>query len=431
MSFIYADNFRGFSKCVIPLDGICFFVGENSTGKTSLLALINLLHSHSFWFNKTQFNSTDYEFGGFEDIVSADANASKNFTIGIANKYKNKDQPEMWNCVLTSYAEVDGLPSLEFAAQLKNNVVTCLHFKADILNFTQIKLEAPANERTAEEVFAVLESYANGDKSEYSEGNKILLGVPLFPLFSLITAFAEKREIKGDNFFDDAISVPKSMTWLAPIRTQPRRTYDGYGKDFSPDGEHTPYELRKLLKDKAKAKAFKKALREFGKSSGLFSDVGIHNMGRGAASPFELLIKLSASPLKIHTVGYGVSQALPVVVEMIVREKQSWIVVQQPEVHLHPRAQAALGDVIFEMARNEDKKFIIETHSDFLIDRFRLALKTVRQHKIVAKVFFFERHNEGNKFSIVEIKSNGEYSENQPETFRKFFIHENLNLIGI
>ena len=69
MRFLYLDNFRGFSNTVIPLKPVNFLVGENSTGKTSLLALLNLLSSSSFWLSQ-DFNSADYEFGGFKDILS-------------------------------------------------------------------------------------------------------------------------------------------------------------------------------------------------------------------------------------------------------------------------------------------------------------------------------------------------------------------------
>ncbi len=46
---LYIDNFRGFDDTYIPLKEVNFFVGENSTGKTSILSLINLLYDYSFW----------------------------------------------------------------------------------------------------------------------------------------------------------------------------------------------------------------------------------------------------------------------------------------------------------------------------------------------------------------------------------------------
>ena len=74
------------------------------------------------------------------------------------------------------------------------------------------------------------------------------------------------------------------------------------------------------------------------------------SFGRGANPRFELDVVLDGKALNILNVGYGVSQSLPIMVELLAREKDTWFAIQEPEIHLHPRAQAALGDVLFEMA---------------------------------------------------------------------------------
>lgn len=116
---------------------------------------------------------------------------------------------------------------------------------------------------------------------------------------------------------------------------------------------------------------------------------------------------------------------------MLVRDKGTWFAIQQPEVHLHPRAQAALGDLLFQMSELEQKQFAIETHSDFMVDRFRLNMQRTKQHKVKAQVLFFERSGDGNKLTIIPIQSDGEYSPAQPKTFRDFFVKEQLSILGI
>lgn len=147
-------------------------------------------------------------------------------------------------------------------------------------------------------------------------------------------------------------------------------------------------------------------------------------------------VYLGEEPFKISNVGYGVSQALPVLVETLARNKGEWFGMQQPEIHLHPKAQAAVGELFFNENYNQNKKFIIETHSDYIIDRFRYCLN--RKHKEVAtdkkidaQVLFFERTDEGNQIHRIEIKEDGAYDENQPKSFREFFINEELKLIQI
>ncbi|MGB7768316.1 MAG: AAA family ATPase [Verrucomicrobiia bacterium] len=116
-TYLYAENFRGFSKTVIPVEGVNFLVGENSTGKTSILALFNLLSSHTFWFN-LQFNGPDHEFGGFRDIISTRATENV-FTVGGIQRVNFKQENfEGWFGILAAFQEFEGLPTLASIAQI-------------------------------------------------------------------------------------------------------------------------------------------------------------------------------------------------------------------------------------------------------------------------------------------------------------------------
>jgi len=430
LNYLYADNFRGFSETVVPLESVNFFVGENSTGKTSILALTNLLRSPNFWFN-LQFNSPDHEFGGFRDIVSAKAHGDS-FSLGFIQRVKPKEQnEEVWGGIFASFQEFEGLPNLAFVGHLRGNKLLCLRPEGDSFKFLEVDIPDGFSEQSAKQVFQFFGENGLVSLDQYKElPQKFPLPMPLLPLLSVVDSLIRSEGRQTGRGLQMPIGL-HDLVWLAPIRTRPRRTYDGYGKEFSPEGEHTPYELRKRLKSEEKAKAFRAALEKFGKSSGLFRKVTVHNLGREASAPFELLVTLSGSPLRINSVGYGVSQSLPVIVEMLVRPKNTWFAIQQPEVHLHPKAQAALGDLLFQMADSEQKRFLIETHSDFMIDRFRQNMREARGHKVNAQVLFFERSGEGNKVSLVPINSGGEYSTDQPGTFRDFFLKEQLSILGL
>ena len=431
LSYLYAENFRGFSKAVIPIEGVNFLVGENSTGKTSILALLNLLSSHTFWFN-LQFNGPDHEFGGFRDIMSTRAEEDF-FTIGSIQRVQSKQENvDGWFGILASFRESEGLPVLASIAQIKGDKIICLRPHGESFKFLKVDLPSDFSIKDAEQALSFFEEQANRPLEEYSEmPQKLPPGLPPIHLLSIIESVITSEEKKSR--FANAFlpGVIRELIWLAPIRTRPRRTYDGYGKEFNPEGEHTPYELRKRLKSEEKAKAFRSALEKFGKSSGLFRKVTVHNLGREASAPFELLITLAGTPLRINSVGYGVSQVLPVIVEMLVQPKNSWFAIQQPEVHLHPKAQAALGDLLFQTAETEQKRFVIETHSDFMIDRFRQNMREKSAHKVKAQVLFLERSGEGNKLTVIPIQPNGEYSTEQPDTFRDFFLKEQLSILGL
>jgi hypothetical protein len=227
-------------------------------------------------------------------------------------------------------------------------------------------------------------------------------------------------------------SLAMSFASMAPIRTTPKRTYDGYTRRFSPEGEHTPYVIReKLTSGNDVAKSFKKALESFGKDSGLFEAVGITQFGEDSASPFELTVTLGTKALRVNSVGYGISQVLPVVVELLTRGKKSWLAIQQPEVHLHPKAQAALGDILFHAVIDEAQTLLEETHNDYLIDRFRLSMRDHKHPPSFAQVIFFERTADGNRMCPIVVDDAGEYPESQPPGFRKFFLAEQKRILGV
>ena len=73
-------------------------------------------------------------------------------------------------------------------------------------------------------------------------------------------------------------------------------------------------------------------------------------------------------------VGFGVSQFLPILVADLQLPKKSTLAVSQPEIHLHPSAQADLADYFVDRVIKDQKRFIVETHSEYLLNRLRLLI---------------------------------------------------------
>src|SRR5690554_7735456 len=81
MEKIYLKNYKGFKQQFVELKDVNFLVGENSTGKTSFLKIINLLSSPEFWYNY-EFNNNEVELGYFEEIINKKTQ-DNHFQIGI------------------------------------------------------------------------------------------------------------------------------------------------------------------------------------------------------------------------------------------------------------------------------------------------------------------------------------------------------------
>ncbi len=448
MKYLFIDNFRGFTNACIPITDVNFLVGQNSTGKTSLLGLLKLFSSPHFIFDQ-DFADEYVSFGTFSDMASAHSADRSYFHVGMAfdklNKKKDTKSAIGW---LFTFIEDNGIPRLTKYTYYNGVKCISLRFNGNVVSYKKDECPSPLIARD------IAGTMFQQWKAEHTSGNKagyerlsVPAGfrgrIPLLLALSLTwqengTSTAKKKSRSAQRteiLFDAPVDVAfaSDLAWIAPIRTKPKAYYGDLPLDFDPEGEHTPYLIRKILRSKSDAKEFHAFMAKVGLASGLFQDVQIRNFPkRGATGPFEIDIVLDNEALKLTTVGYGVSQALPVLVEILARTKDSWLAIQQPEVHLHPRAQAALGDVIFEAAITEGKHFLIETHSDFAIDRFRMNYKR-RKGKTVpdSQILFFERKEKRNVVTPLKIDESGELPSDQPDSYREFFIKEEMKILGL
>lgn len=440
MPVLYFDNFRGFNKTFLPLKNVNFFVGENSSGKTSVLKLIKILSDHRFWFTQ-EFNSDDAELGYYSEIASYSNKNKKYFEIGVLGDYRDKD--EGISAIKIKFENLEGIPSVKEISLINNgiNIQTIIENKnvkyrygfVDLSNITEIN-KLKYFKSWVEKNGLVNKAYTKEEKN-----SPFFTQVLLFHIQAIVAQIkSPEKSIKEKKSSFYVPNFLQDVAWLAPIRTDPKRTYDSYKISFNPDGTHAPYLLKKLIgKDSTPESRGKveNILQKFGQDSGLFDKILINPLGKSETSPFELQVLLNNQPLKITNVGYGVSQILPLIIEVIARQQETWFAIQQPEIHLHPRGQAAFGDFILKSSINDNKNFIIETHSDYTIDRFRLKLNRCNNsedsQKIKSQIVFFNRKNGVNELTCIPILEDGSISDNQPKEFRDFFIKEQLNLLEI
>ncbi|WP_421239653.1 AAA family ATPase [Aeromonas enteropelogenes] len=88
----------------------------------------------------------------------------------------------------------------------------------------------------------------------------------------------------------------------------------------------------------------------------------------------KIIVNQDAVDLELTDVGFGISQVLPILVQAYLSPKNSITIIEQPEIHLHPKMQAWLTDALINIALEGNKKFLIETHSDAFVRRIRLRI---------------------------------------------------------
>jgi predicted ATPase len=115
--------------------------------------------------------------------------------------------------------------------------------------------------------------------------------------------------------------------------------------------------------------------------------------------------------LEITDVGFGISQVIPILVQAFISPSGSITIIEQPEIHLHPRMQAWLVDALIEEALKRNKRFIIETHSEAIIRRIRRRVVENSFDLQDNDVIIYDIQKDENDCSFlkeIEIKPNGD-----------------------
>ncbi len=216
----------------------------------------------------------------------------------------------------------------------------------------------------------------------------------------------------------------------APVRSKPRRTYDPARPSRDPEGDYVPMYLAHLFRhqNNKEWKALKGRLEDFGAAAGLFDELSIKSLGHREGQPFQVQVRKLGQHTKgpwrnLIDVGYGISQVLPLVTELLRRDAPSIFLLQQPEVHLHPSAQAALGTLFCQVAK--DRQMIVETHSDHLINRIRMDIRDGKgplSPKQVS-ILYFERGELEVRIHSLRIDNAGNVL-NAPASYGRFFMEE-------
>ena len=120
-------------------------------------------------------------------------------------------------------------------------------------------------------------------------------------------------------------------------------------------------------------------------------------------------------------VGFGVNQVLPIIVEGVdfLSGSSGTLCVEQPEIHIHPRLQAHLADLMIETTRGEGyKQWIVETHSELLILRLQRRIKEGKiNSKDVSVLYVRPQGSDGSTIQQLRLDENGDFIDHWPDGF--------------
>lgn len=137
---------------------------------------------------------------------------------------------------------------------------------------------------------------------------------------------------------------------------------------------------------------------------------------QGRSSRYELIIHRDGIPCNIRDVGIGVSQVLPVLVVSYFAPEGSTIILEEPEIHLHPLAQSVLAELFVEVSRERKVQFIVETHSEHLFRRMQTLIAKQEVSVSDTAMYFIKRNGQTTELESLKLDDYGRV-KNWPDGF--------------
>ncbi|MBL4284652.1 AAA family ATPase [Vibrio fluvialis] len=348
--------FKCFEELKLPLSQLTLLSGSNAAGKSSVIQALNLLHqtiSNHEWSNRLLLNGNIVNAGTVQDVVDK-VNGRRGFQIGLITE----EHSFQWS----------------FSGEREDMSVT--------VDFVTV----------------------DGEVSNSPEKLHFLLP-------------------------DDSSSVTKdmanrlySMTYISAERIGPRDYYLLDDLQNVPvvgsTGENTVSLLYSRQDDEVLPEMVEPTV-----SSKLFQQVQfrMQQFFPGCEIVVERVLAINAVTLGIRTsedtgfhrpmhVGFGLTQILPIVVAALAAKKDDLLIIENPEVHLHPAGQSMMGQFLGTVA-SAGVQIIVETHSDHLLNGVRRAVKSRSLHPEKVNIHYFQpRDIEGSQVASPQIDVEGNIS---------------------
>ncbi|HZI85523.1 MAG TPA: DUF3696 domain-containing protein [Pyrinomonadaceae bacterium] len=383
-------NFKGWKDTKrIRLAPLTSFFGTNSSGKSSIEQFFLMLKQTVDSSDRKMVIypgdlNTPVNLGSFEEFVfNRDPQNQLSFDIewSLQEPLTIQDPRSTFRC---SGNQVRFSAEIGIAGKQGRVVVNRFEYqlKQDGLEQMRVWVQRKTGDKLEFELDATPYNLTRNQMRVWPLGPPIkFYGFP-----DRIAAYYQNADFVQDFSFQME-KLLRSISYLGPLRSKAERLYNWTGgepESVGYSGEQTiaallaAKERRLSSEKKRRTKPFQEFIARKLQQLELIDEFEVRQISRNRKE-YEVKVRTPGSPawVDLPDVGFGVSQVLPVIVQCFYAAPDSILFIEQPELHLHPRAQANLADLFIDVltsregGKERNIQLVIETHSEHLLNRLQ------------------------------------------------------------
>lgn len=425
-------NFKAWPEAVVDCAQITGVFGTNSSGKTSLIQFLLLL--------KQTKNATDRAVS-----LALNGELVRLGTIGDAIHQHNESATIKWSLTFEPDQQIELRDPSTAPTSPPFAHSGFMTVGSEIIVRGEAPVASSLSYTVADQTFSLKRKSGSGTKFDLSPTS----AQPSPTGFSFVRNQGRAWELPGpvkgyafpdqsrtyfqnSGFLADLQAVYErqldTLFYLGPLRSDPQRDYlwaRSRPTDVGLRGEKaieailaaTEANDRQNLAPKTKLMPFQAMVAYWLKHMGLIEQFRVEEIAKGSNRwQAKVVTRPGAAEVLLPDVGFGVSQVLPVVTLLLYVPEGSTVILEQPEIHLHPLAQAGLADVIIFAAQRRRVQVVLESHSEHLLLRLqrRIAEKTVASTEVA--LYFCDAQGGNARLSPLVVDLLGRI-ENWPDCF--------------
>lgn len=387
---------------MIALKPVTVLLGTNSSGKSSLIQSLLLLKQtvqspdRSIHLNLGGDEISDlFDFGHFNEIVKHGTPSPREFSITFTFRTAGQSR----------------INSGEFSCSYRQTATGVTAIQELVLSAAEHRFRAIRREKGNYVIFADDETRPRAKGEQLAPERSIALPAAAIVALGSAGALAE----------DISLAIRRELEnicYLGPLRRKPERDYV-WNKTTPGQIESDGHRAMDIL--------LSSALIKNDKQNEILDEVSfwlnrmkvaerleIRQLGR--STRYEIVVHKAGTATNLRDVGIGVSLVLPVLITACFAPPGSAVILEEPEVHLHPLAQSVLAEFLVALSRSRHIQFIVETHSEHLFRRMQTLIARKETSAEQVAMFFVEREANNAVLRTLEIDTFGRVS-NWPEYF--------------